>query len=227
MLTNAQLPERLEPEHARLAQQAAALARLSSVVGQAAGKDHKALETLKKIDNILPLLGSLHTNALRREEQSRYDTAALLRYRCLELISQHRLASHGVLTEQPDLDGLRQRVPSIDQDYRRVELELGLNPRGLPNRPHRGGTYGSLSLFNGYLLLAALADELVGGYPLNDIRFRSEARNKSILAHGYRLITRDEYERFAEVVHVMLDRLFGLLAQDRADWEAPYRFVSL
>lgn len=45
---------------------------------------------------MLALLGSLYANALRREAQGRYDVAALLLYRCLELMSQRRLAGLGI-----------------------------------------------------------------------------------------------------------------------------------
>ena len=123
------------PHIATLRTQARTLATLDSVVRRTASKGGKggdALTTLADPDAILPLLGSLYTNARRREAQGRFDMAALLRYRCLELISQHRLATWGLLTERPDFHALLARRPSLDEDYRDVEERLGFSPRGLP-----------------------------------------------------------------------------------------------
>lgn len=68
---------------------------------------------------------------------------------------------------------------------------------------------------------------LVRGYDIGRIEARSDARNTSILAHGYRLISRDEYRQFAEVVEELLARLLALLGRDRAVWERTSRFVDL
>jgi CRISPR-associated protein (TIGR02710 family) len=56
------------------------------------------LTLLQQLDPVLAVLGSLYQNALRREQQGRYDIAALLLYRCLELMSQRRLALLGIDT---------------------------------------------------------------------------------------------------------------------------------
>lgn len=208
---------------ATLRTQAQTLTTLDSVVHRAASKGNEALSTLADPDAMLPLLGSLYTNARRREAQGRFDMAALLRYRCLELISQHRLATWGLLTERPDFRALLARRPSLDEDYRAVEEQLGFSPRGLP----WSGRKGRVALFNGYMLLAALDDPLVAGFDIEQIRERSSARNTSILAHGYRLITDVEYKPFASVVEELLDRLFAILGRDRAAWEASVTFVSL
>lgn len=210
----------------QLPAQAAALGVLGAAARRAAGRDAQALATLADPAAVLALLGSLDANARRREDQGRYDTAALLRYRCLELTGQHRLATHGVLTEQPDLDALTAARPGLNAAYRRVEQRVGFRPRGLPF-PNRNGSYAPIALFGGYMLLAALGDPLVDGLDLTQVRDRARARNSSILAHGYRLITADEYRQFAAVVDAVLDRLLALLGRDRAAWEATYRFVRL
>lgn len=209
-----------------LREQADALTTLAAVAGRAAGKGHEALRTLADPAAVLPLLGSLYANARRREAQGRYDTAALLRYRCLELIAQHRLATWGVLTERPNLAALLRRRPDLDDDYRAVEEQVGFHPRGLP-RPGRNGKVAPIALFGGYMLLAALGDPLVAGLDLAQIRERAAARNTSILAHGYRLITRAEYQPFAAVVDELLDRLFRVLGRDRAAWQAAATFLAL
>jgi CRISPR-associated protein (TIGR02710 family) len=183
------------------------------------------LSTLADADAILPLLGSLHANALRREAQRRYDTAALLHYRSLELMSQHRLATHGVLAEHPDLDRLKQRQPQLENEYRAVERSLGFRERGL--QPNRDGRYNPITLLNGYMLLKALQDPLVQSVNLADIQNRVSVRNKSILAHGFRQITETEYRDFVSVVEQVLDQFFAIIAHKRENWEKLYRFIKL
>lgn len=218
------LPEKLMHHHNVLQAQQTALARLVQTIS-AMAQPARALVTLQNLDAVLPLLGSLHANALRREAQQRYDTAALLRYRCLELMSQHRLATHGVLAEEPDLDTLKKRVSNLDQRYRQIERATGLRERGL--QPNRDGTYSSITLLNGYLLLAALNDPLLKYVKPIDIRHRLRARNQSILAHGFRQITEAEYRDFVEVVEQLLDQFFAIGQRSRSDWEALYRFVMV
>ena len=206
--------------------QIAALRTLNAAGARIGSGPGPSLDILHDQQVVLALLGSLYTNALRREAQGRYDVAALLLYRCLELLSQHRLAAYGVLTERPDLQLLLQLRPSLDADYRAVEDLVGFRPRGLP-QPGRNGRLPPIALFGGYMLLAALDDALVHGFAIEQIRERAEARNKSILAHGYRLITEDEYRQFRSVVEEMLDRFFAVLATDRGDWERTFTFLRL
>ena len=202
------------------------LARLATVTSRAGGKGRDALATLADPDAVLPLLGALYANARRREAQGRYDTAALLCYRCLELCSQHRLAGWDVLTERPELRELLRRRPRLEEAYRNVEEQVGFEPRGLP-RPGRNGRLSPIALFGGYMLLAALGDPLVEGFDIEQIRARAELRNKSILAHGYRLITHAEYAQFAALVEELLDRLFAVLGRERAAWTARSTFLPL
>ncbi|MCX7860499.1 MAG: TIGR02710 family CRISPR-associated CARF protein [Chloroflexus sp.] len=218
------LPEPLRSQAAVLQQQQKALASLVQTI-RAMAQPAKALATLANLDAVLPLLGSLHANALRREAQQRYDTAALLRYRCLELMSQHRLATHGVLAEEPDLDALKRRVPDLDQRYRRIERAAGFRERGL--QPNPNGTYNPITLLNGYMLLAALGDPLMQRVQPADIRNRSRARNHSILAHGFRQIAAAEYRDFVTVVEQLLDQFFAIGQRSRNEWEGLYRFVTV
>ncbi len=212
------LPEPIAAWQATLQFQQAALARL-------AGARHDDLTALADIDTVLPLLGSLHANALRREAQQRYDTAAFLRYRCLELIGQHRLATHGIRADDPDLDALKRRIPDLEQAYRQVERAMGFRERGL--QPNRDGNYNPITLLNGYMLLKALADLLMETINPAQIRQRVHVRNKSILAHGFRQITEAEYRQFVELIEQILDRLFAVSERNRRDWEQRYRFIQL
>jgi CRISPR-associated protein (TIGR02710 family) len=224
-------PADLEPYHKRLQAQLIALQQLTSDNEQWEKKP--TLTLLQDQTSVLPLLGSLYANARRREAQGRYDVAALFSYRCLELMSQHRLATWGILTEKPNFDGVPQGVRTLEHSYRamqrtqnqkRYEREKQQNAQahkrnkihGLPNR---------ISMFAGYMLLAVLGDDLVRDYDISQIEARTDARNKSMLAHGFRLITSAEYEQFRAVVEELLDRFFVVIEDDRHHWEQTYQFV--
>lgn len=218
------LPARLAPYQSTLHDHYQALISLDATI-KAMSNPQQALTTLANRQAILPLLGSLYANALRRETQRRYDTAALLRYRCLELMSQHRLATRGVWVEKPDLDQLKAQIPDLDSSYRAVERSLGFRERGL--QPNRDGQYNPITLLNGYMLLMALNDPLIRTIMLTDIRQRVNVRNKSILAHGFRQITEAEYRDFARVVEQLLDQFFAITQEQRSSWEKRYRFIEL
>jgi CRISPR-associated protein (TIGR02710 family) len=219
LLQSPLLPD-LEPERARLQVQLAMLQRLASE-NNLLEKENKGLllPLLTNLESVLPLLGTLHANARRRVEQGRYDVAAMFHYRCLELLSQHRLAMYGISSERPDFTAALRERSSLKQDYKRVQREQGRKKASdLPER--------TIGLFVGYMLLAALDDPLVRGYPIKDIEDRTYARNKSMLAHGFRLITRNEYNQFREVVDAMLARFFQECEHDQATWEQHCQFLD-
>ncbi|GIV96494.1 MAG: CRISPR-associated protein [Herpetosiphonaceae bacterium] len=197
------------------------LARITEKLNDRSTEDHQKknlqLSTFKKKRPVAAILSSLYHNGLRREAQGRYDVAALLLYRCLELISQHRLAQWGIATDHPSYDQACQRVPDLKERYKEEQKKLGREGK-LPNR--------NIGLFTGYVLLKALDDDLVRGYEIADIEKRTQARNESILAHGLRLITDAEYRAFKEVVDEMLERFFAVTKLSRTDWEVQYRFLE-
>ena len=203
-----------------LARQQALLDRLTDISAAVVRRDGAALGTLADALAILPLLGTLHGAAIRRATQKRYDFAALFRYRCLELISQHRLASYGILCNKPDYRAAGIAPALMKERFGEVQRVVGR--KDLKKLPER-----NIALFDGYMLLATLDDPLVRGYDLKQIEARTNARNHSVLAHGYRLIGQDEYDAFAEVVDAMIDRLFDrVLGQPRDDWELLAQFID-
>ena len=213
------LPEVLRP---RLIAQAESLNRINALGRQLYQQHGPPLAALRDRDFILALFGSLYSNAMRREEQGRLDVAALLLYRCLELMSQHRLAGYGVVTEQVDMQVLHRRYPDLDSQYRAVESRIGFDAYGLPCRGNR-----SFSLFNGYMLLSAFGDGLSEGLDLRNLQAQVRVRNTSILAHGYRLITPSEYNPFKQLVEQVRQRFFQLLDMEMSAWEEQFTFVRM
>lgn len=217
------LPNDLQPARETLQAQRKALDLLTAInrhLIQHQQQSAGALAALRNTDQVLALLGSLHSTALRRADQERYDVAALIRYRCLELLSQCRLATYGIWTAEPSFDEALQRCPDLNARYRQVQRSQGFHR--LYDLPER-----SIALFNGYMLLQSLDDPMVAGWDIGSIRNRSYVRNTSILAHGFRPILRQEYDEFADVVEEVIDRFFRLIGQSRREWERVHRFIPL
>lgn len=219
------LPDDLQTSLDVLQEQRRVLARLSTInqrLTQHRISSADALAALRDLDQVLALLGSLHCAAPRRAAQDRYDIAALMHYRCVELLSQHRLAGYGIWTAEPSFDKALQRVPDLDNRYQQAQRAQGFRRQNpLPSSER------SIALFDGYMLLQALNDPLVHGWNIGDIRQRSYVRNTSILAHGFRPISSQEYKQFADIVEALLDRFFALIGRSRQEWERIHRFVSL
>lgn len=223
VLAHSRLPAGLQALRPTLEEQRRSLAQLTAINRQLTRRSPQAddaLAALNDLDQVLALLGSLHGAAQRRVAQERYDVAALMRYRCLELLSQHRLATYGVWTAEPSFGQALQHVPDLEDRYRQTQRTQGF--RKVYDLPER-----SIALFDGYMLLQALGDPLVSGWSIGEIRQRSYVRNTSILAHGFRAISRQEYDQFASIVEHVLERFFRMIPQPRQEWEQTYRFVQL
>ncbi len=182
-------------------------------------KGNPTLEVLQHLDYVLALLGSLYQNGQRRALQERHDMAALLLYRCLELISQRRLALYGILTHAPQYDvaksihaDLSERYDSIQKIYNNSSRR-----RGLPSR---------IPLFVGYMLLQALEDPLLHAFDIARVQEQARARNRSILAHGIRFIDSGDYQAFADVVIALVQRFFAIEQSDIIAWQKQHSFIN-
>lgn len=130
------------------------------------------------------LLAMLYANGLRRAAQDRLDTATMLLYRCLELMSQQQLALQGVLTEwaRDSLQRLAQRHPRLQQ-VTAVEKRAG-----------------TVALGVGYEILQQIDDPFASRVNLPLIREAAEIRNQSLLAHGFSFVSEGDYREFRTVV---------------------------
>lgn len=169
-------------------------------------------------DLVLALMFTLYGNALRREVQGKYDMASLLLYRLLELISQARLAYHGLDTVKPRYSLINEKdlLAKLNTRYKRYN-----NNRTFHFLPDH------ISLFQGYMTLAALDDELTKKISLDLIRQQVNARNYNIFAHGFDLINADRCQKFKEVVKNVLKSYLLILGLDISALEERYRFVDL
>jgi CRISPR-associated protein (TIGR02710 family) len=178
------------------------LCRLSENV-----KNKSVYEYLLSGDDVSQLIVAIVKNAERRKKEERYDMAALLLYRVLEMIEQRRLAICGIDTSEPNYIKSFPSEESLNKFKNKV-IEI---------RKHVFGKFVNknlpelISLLEGYIQLVALSDELfdkmenVKGF-LKKLRYRVNIRNNSIFAHGYRKINKEEYSEFEEFVLYIFDR---------------------
>lgn len=211
------------------------LATITSTVGS--DDRNSKLSVLADKNKILHLLSTLRSIAKRRASDGRYDVAALYQYRAIELISQHRLATYKCLASEIDYSQIidpqsGQQIAENDLKNRYINkhrLVINARRRRQPNDRTQLATRlpgKKPGLFASYNLLAALDDPFLQNYNWADIEVRTETRNNSILAHGYRLITQNEFESFAQVAEELYSRLLELHGEDQQVWEVRSQFIQ-
>ena len=127
----------------------------------------------------------LIANSERRFAQGRYDDGIARLYRALEWLAQIRLRTkYGIDSNDVNLE----LVPE--------QLREQFHPRGSQAGKVR------IDLVKDYRLLAALGDELGDWWQANERQLigNLEVRNHSILAHGEKPITDQEYLNFKDTI---------------------------
>lgn len=195
-----------------LKQQEEILAALSEIPQYIAEK--RNAELLQKEKYIVPLMFTMCQNAMIREEQEKLDMATLLLYRLLEMIEQKRLAGYNLYVSKmnykeikvntqihPEWDGIdaKELFRQIKERYLDMKIQL-FGKTGNTYMPEQ------ISLLEGFILLAALDDEmLVRGNSsvidkLKRIRAMVYLRNNSIFAHGLGPVSQTDYLKFKSFV---------------------------
>ena len=173
------------------------------------------MEVLKEKNYIVPLMFTMYVNAEIRGKQEKYDMAALLLYRLLEMIEQRRLAVYNLYASQMDYAEMvynTERQPqfkgvSADERLRLLKETVGAIRKELfPGRKVSTYLPEQISLLDGFILLQALNDqisEVKEGRPLDKLkRIRSKVslRNNSIFAHGFGPVSEADFVRFRSFV---------------------------
>lgn len=178
----------------------------------------KLAEALRDRKFVMALMFTLYCNALRREAQGKYDMASLLMYRLLELISQVRLAAHGLDTVEPNYSTLNQkelinRFNAIQKRYSKK------NP--LYTLPE------NISLFHGYIMLTAMGDDLSVNISLDRIREQVRARNYNIFAHGFDFIGQEKCSEFRHLVESVFKSYLSGLGENMSILGNKFRFIDI
>lgn len=136
----------------------------------------------------------LYHSGQRREKRGELDVAALLYYRVLEIISQHRLAMRGISTTTPDYSQL---CPRVKEHYATAANELFKTSAdtALPDK---------ISLMHGWLLLSSLNDPVCTNLNLKQLNGLVESRNNSQFAHGFRPVDAELIKKFRDLLESRL-----------------------
>ena len=159
----------------------------------------------------------LYHSARRREAQGKLDMACLLLYRLLEWIGQHRLAQHGIQTD----DAKYSNRDALNRRYRQKRKELRISD-GSASVPKR------IKLLDGFLVLYALNDDIVKSLNWDKLQSLVKVRNLSIYAHGMTVIPKEEFQAFKAMVEELFgqaQRLAGI--DDAALFNQQHEFVTL
>lgn len=180
-------------------------------------KDRTLVDIFRKKEFVLALVFTLYCSAKRREEQGKYDMASLLIYRLLELISQVRLAAGGLDTVDPDYSILEGKdlLQTINTLYKKYNN----------NRPYHCLPE-NISLFQGYVILAAMGDEIAREVNLDRLRGQVRARNYNIFAHGFDFVDAETCVDFRRFVEEILCRLLSDWGRKMTEMEDQFCFIN-
>ncbi len=118
----------------------------------------------------------------------KYDAAALLTYRSLELIVQYLLLKHDIFHSNPSYRHLKQR--NLLEKFNEVSRQVYKNHRRVNFLPSK------ISLMNGLILLKALEEPMVVGVDLITMNEQASLRNNSRFAHGFELLKKEDVSQF-------------------------------
>ncbi len=167
----------------------------------------------------LHLAVDLYCNAARKERAGAPDDAVVRLYRCLELISQLRLADRGYNTEKFAWDKLE---PAVKVRYGQLARQVFGSENVKEPR--------DVGVMHGHLLLAALGDPLWGKEGEEAIKaFHGTVnkRNDLLLIHGKKRARPQDVEEFTQHVFRLLDRLMRVMGKDLEDLLDQHTFITL
>ncbi|AHV95638.1 TIGR02710 family CRISPR-associated CARF protein [Paenibacillus sabinae] len=212
----------LAPHKSRLEQQLRLIGKLKDIHE---GQGHRQKDGI--FHDISIVMANIYCNAMRKEKQHKYEMSSLLLYRLLEMVAQKRLWNLKIDTE--------------DAEY----AETGFEPQALLDRVNalRTRVKGfhpiekldkQISLIAGFILLAALEDDIIRTKKpdavigrIESLKNKVDLRNKSIFAHGFTFIDADKYSQFKAAVDEYVDRFFHLEELDRDEAFGPMNFITL
>jgi len=174
-------------------------------------------------NNIGYLIANLYQNAIRREAKERYEMASLLLYRILETVEQKRLWNYGVDTENADFLKLGDSTEELREKVNALRIKIkGFNEIEYLDK--------KISLMAGYILLAAIGDDIIKTKKigqLNRLKDKTDLRNKSIFAHGYKFIDKKEYNEFKDLVVEYINLLCDFEDMNKEKLLSACKFISL
>lgn len=194
-------------------------------------KEKKNFEVLRNDTYIIPLMFTMYTNAMLRENQEKYDMATLLLYRLLEMIEQRRLAAYGLYVSKADYTNCRfrakeqQKLNSLPPAEKREWLKEAVYQIKNQMFARNDNKYlpDQIALLDGFMILLALQDEICKAKSgkdiekLKKIRAMVFLRNNSIFAHGLGPVPKSDYLKFKAFVQELFKEFCVI---EKIDFEA-------
>ncbi len=203
-------------------------------------KERNNMNVLTTKDMIIALMFTMYQNARVREEQEKYDMATLLLYRLLEMIEQRRLAVYNLYVSKMNYSNLKydyEQHPEFAEGT--PEEKIGVLKNKVANIKSKIFGQGAapylpdqVSLLEGFILLLALSDPIMGRADKNglnklkQIRAMVFLRNNSIFAHGLGPVGRNDYERFKNFVIGFFEEFCKVEGVDFAEYSRDIRWIN-
>ena len=210
---------RLEPgfDNSVLKHHREAVSILAGVHGQ------KYLDVLCDPDTTKALVYTCYASALRMKGRGRFTDGVLRLYRCCEMMAQHRLAQRGIETSDMDTGQMDEHV--IER-FQRIKADVLSNRSKKRIEPSSIAIVDRIGLFDDYVLLCAMDDELASAIDLQRLFSAIEARNRSYVEHDIQTVDAKAYQRMKGVADRILIRFCQINDFDREGWK-EYLFAAI
>ncbi|MHC1589234.1 MAG: TIGR02710 family CRISPR-associated CARF protein [Methermicoccaceae archaeon] len=155
----------------------------------------------------------LYANAIRRLREGRYDDCVARLYRTIEFIEQYTLKRYyGVESSNVDMEKLYERDSAVSEFCG----EIGLEDKR------------KVGLRDGFELLEVMGDEIGIAFKEDEnIKKLLEARNMSVLAHGFVPVKKEVAEELSGKTLELLKKLFSREQKDISKYLQMAEFPEL
>ncbi|MHC1597936.1 MAG: TIGR02710 family CRISPR-associated CARF protein, partial [Methermicoccaceae archaeon] len=155
----------------------------------------------------------LYANAIRRLREGRYDDCVARLYRTIEFIEQYTLKRYyGVESSNVDMEKLYERDSAVSEFCD----EIGLEDKR------------KVGLRDGFELLEVMGDEIGIAFKEDEnIKKLLEARNMSVLAHGFVPVKKEVAEELSGKTLELLKKLFSREQKDISKYLQMAEFPEL
>jgi CRISPR-associated protein (TIGR02710 family) len=159
------------------------------------------------------LIIDVFQNAKRRALSGNFDDAVARLYRCIEMIGQYCLLEHGIITSDVDIEILKGRVNQATIDKLSAK---------------RNGNKIQIGLVEDFQILSELDNKnlLSENFRKNQETLEKylRYRNDSILAHGIKPLTGQQYEEMETLCKVFLGSLVPDVEDTIAEIDSCFKF---
>lgn len=184
---------------------------------------YQYMDALCDLDITKTLVYTCYASALRMEYCGRFTDGVLRLYRCCEMMAQHRLAQKGIETSNVDTMNMNEHVI---KDFQKIKADIRSKRSKKPINPSSIAINDRIGLFDDYILLNAMNDELAYNINLQQMFSAIKARNQSYVEHGIQTVDKKSYQRMKDVIDTILMQFYKINGFDPEEWK-NYRFAAI